>query len=129
MSKITTTKKIVMEDLPEQHRPWLVKLVEPLNRFLEQAYAALVGGLTLGDNLKAQVSTITLTATTTTTQSVMWTKNEKPTAVFIGQIADEAGTAVPNYVFTWTYADNALHLTFTGLTAAHKYSIKIIGLV
>lgn len=129
MAKINSSKKLVLEDLPAEVRPWMKKVVEPLNRFLEQVYYALVNGLTITDNLKAQLSTSTVEPNQVYPIRIAWTLNERPNAVLVASISDDLGQAVPAYSMTWTYDSGVLKLTFNGLTAANKYNLKILGLV
>lgn len=129
MSKITSTKKLILEDYPADVRPWLAKLIEPLNKFLEQSYYALVQGLTIADNLKGSLQTAKITATSLSSFKVAWKVNEKPSVVLIAQIADDSGTSVPAHSLVWTYNEGQIYLTVNGLTAGNNYTIKILGLV
>jgi hypothetical protein len=129
LSKISSTKKVILEDLPAEVRPWMKKLIDPLNRFLEQTYYALVQGLTTADNLKAQVNTITVAANTTYPIEYAWKLNERPTAVWVANISDTTGALVPAFSTSWTYDNGQVKVTLNGLTAANKYTLKLIGLV
>ena len=129
MSKISSTKKVILEDLPAEVRPWMKKLIDPLNRFLEQTYYALVQGLTVSENLKGQVNTITVAANTTYPIEYAWKLNERPTAVWVANISDTTGALVPAFSTSWTYDNGQVKVTLNGLTAANKYTLKLIGLV
>jgi len=52
-------RNLVREDFAEA--PWIEKLIRPLNAVLGQVRAALANGLTLGENLNAQVKTLDVT--------------------------------------------------------------------
>lgn len=127
MAKINSTKRLILEEFPAEVRGWLKKLVEPLNRFIEQVYFALVNGLTIKDNLKAQTNTLTLEAGSTEVK-FSWNLNERPTVVLQGNIIDTTGAAVQPYSMSWVYQDGQVTLTFTGL-AANKHTITTLGLV
>lgn len=129
MAKINSTKKVVIEEFPEDVRGWMRKLLDPLNRFLEQAYFALVKGLTIGDNLKAQVNSYTVTTTQTYPISIGWNLNERPTAYLVAQIQNPTGAAVPAYAMEWYYDNRQVKVTLTGLTAATKYNVTFLGIV
>jgi hypothetical protein len=127
MAKINSTKRIIIEEFPVEVRSWLKKLIEPLNRFLEQVYFALVNGLTVRENLKAQVNTLTLEASASTVK-FSWNLNERPTAVFVANILDTTGVVVSPYSMSWVYDNGQVELTLNGL-AANKHTLTILGLV
>lgn len=128
MAKINSTKKLVIEDYPAEVRPWLRKLIDPLNRFLEQVYFALVQGLTTKDNLKAQVNTITIAANQTYPVKISWNLNERPTAVFAANIVDTTGAAVDPHSFSWVYNNSQVEITLNGLSA-NEHKLTTLGLV
>lgn len=128
MAKINSTKRIIVEEFPTEVRGWLKKLIEPLNRFLEQVYYALVNGLTVKENLKAQTNTITIDATQAYPVKVSWNLNERPTAVFEANIVDETGALVNAHSFSWVYNNGQVEVTLNGL-AARKHTLTILGLV
>lgn len=59
MSKAPEFRPLAKEELPEA--PWIGKLLEPLNRFLSGVRSSLANGLTIADNLNAEVRTIEFT--------------------------------------------------------------------
>jgi hypothetical protein len=129
MAKISSTKKITIEEFPSEVRGWLRKLVDPLNRFLEQVYYALVNGLTIRDNLKAQCKPLTVAVGQTYPIKQSWGLNERPTAVLVAQIAESAGGSVPAYSMVWVYDSGTLEITFVGLDPTKKYNVSILGQV
>lgn len=132
MAKISATKKLILEDFAEQ-RPWIDKLVQPVNAFFEQVYFALVGGLTISDNLKAQKWDYTLGLGQDYTQAVklQWNRNEKPTAVIIGYIREISGApaSIGNHSLEWYFNDGNIEVKFNGLVNTKKYLVRIVGLV
>lgn len=129
MGKISSSKKIILEDFPKEVRVWLPKLSDPLNRFLEQVYASLVNGITLSDNIKSRVYRISIRAGETE-KSVQWTLNERPNDVRIANIrtsADAAPSAA--YSMSWKFVNGQIDMTFIGLDAGTKYTATIVGQV
>ncbi len=129
MAKITSTKKLVLEDYPAEVKPWIKKLLDPLNRFLEQAYYALVQGLTIEDNLKGQVSSLDVVASQEYPIAFAWRLNERPTALLVANCSESTGGTVAAFSTGWTYSNGQVLVTFTGLDTAKKYTIKLVGLV
>lgn len=129
MAKINSTKKLVIEDYPAEVRPWLRKLVDPLNRFLEQAYYALVQGLTTKDNLKAQTNSIKITTNQTYPIKFAWALNERPTAVWAANVVESTGAVVDPFSVSWIYDNGTVKLTLNGLDSSKEYTATIIGLV
>ena len=130
MAKLNTIRRLVVEDYPKEVRPWLTKMIYILNPFLEQVYTALVNGLTLRDNSKAQVFSLTISAGETD-KLLKWDVNEKPTSVTIGQIVKTDGTHPTNQItMTWLFTqENQLSIKFNGLNSSNEYSATIVGLV
>ena len=129
MAKINSTKKLIIEDFPAEVRPWLKKLIDPLNRFLEQAYYALVQGLTTADNLKAQVNSFTVTTNQVYPIKFAWKLNERPTAVWVANITESTGAAVAAFSTSWVYDNGQVEVTLNGLSSSNEYNLKLIGLV
>jgi hypothetical protein len=129
MAKINSTKKIILEEFPGEVQGWLKKLVELLNRFIEQVYYALVNGLTIRDNLKSQVKPTTIAVGQTYPVKMSWDVNERPTAVMVAQITESANGTIPAYSLAWVFNNGTLELTFVGLDPTKKYFVSILGLV
>lgn len=129
MAKINSTKKLIIEDYPADVRPWLKKMIDPLNRFLEQVYYALVKGLTVSDNLKAQINTVSVAVGQTYPIKFAWTLNERPSAVWVANCSEDSGGTVAAYSIAWVYNNGQIEVTLTGLDNAKAYTFKIIGLV
>lgn len=127
--KLSTIKKIIIEDFPSEQRKWLPKLTVPLNNFLEQGYKALAKGLTISDNLRAETTRLRILAGETT-RKIRWTQVEKPTVCFLGGITYNNGVAPDTViVMYWTYAEGQITLTFKGLDAAEIYDVVIFAMV
>ena len=121
--KITSTKKVIVEDFATENRSLVQRLAIILNSFLDQVTQALTSNLTLADNLKAKVYTQQL-ATDATTFRVSWDLNEKPTSVYIGHVARVDAVAPEIHSFHWTYSDKIITCTVSGLgSAVHNLTI------
>lgn len=129
--KFATTKTIVLEEFPSEVRGWLTKLVRPLNQFLEQVYKTLVNGITLRDNLKGQVDEISIGEQQVYPIKLAWKQNEKPTAVLLGKLAENASafSLLPAHSFQWNYNQGQLEIYFIGLDANTAYKATIVSLV
>jgi hypothetical protein len=127
--KISSIKKLVVEDYKSEVRETIQRLATVLNPFLDQVVQAMSGNLTTRDNLKCKVYSIELPAGTST-YTVAWPLNEKPTSVHIGQLTKNDFSA-PAAVFalSWRYDSAKIILTFIGLNASFAHKITIIGAV
>lgn len=126
--KISTVKKLVLEDFPAANRDLIQKLAQVLNPFLDQQTTALTSNLTI-ENLKGRQFTIDLKAAQTTA-SVAWDLNEKPTIVVVAKLTKSDGVTPPSGVFSmsWTYnTKNQIALTFQGLDSGTAYKVVIEG--
>lgn len=132
MSKLSATKKLILEEFSAQ-RPWIDKLIPPLNQFLEQVYYALVGGLTLADNLKGKKLPIVLKNPTAASfpVKIRWPLNEAPTYVVIGKIGEDspAPGTIPVHSMQWDYNDGQILVTVNGLDSTKTYNLLIVGQV
>lgn len=126
--KLSVIKRILVESFPSDVQKWVPAIVQPLNSFMDQVAKALSSGLTVRDNLKTQVYTITLSASQTYPLAVSYDLNEKPLEVRVGRIAAQDGSALPAHSFTWTWKGTQLDLTFNGLSAV-KYDVILIAQV
>ena len=126
--KLSVIKRILVESFPSDVQKWVPAIVQPLNSFMDQVTKALSSGLTVRDNFKTQVYTITLSASQTYPLTVSYDVNEKPTELRVARIAAQDGSALPVYSFTWTWKGNQLDMTFNGLSAV-KYDVTLIAQV
>ena len=127
--KIAAAKKIIVEDFPAENRDLIKRLSGVLNQFLDQISQCVSNNLTLKDNIKGKVYTIFL-AKNQTTYKLKWDVNEKPTAVFIGQITKNNKEVVTDvYALSWLYNSGFIELTFLGLTVDTSYDATIVGIV
>lgn len=131
MSKISATRKLILEEFTAQ-RPWIDRLIPTINLFFEQVYFALVGGITLRDNIKAQVNELKIrNPANPYTVTYQWNKNEVPTEVRVGQIVEDNANpgTIPAYSFQWLYRNGQIELVIGGLDTTKEYKLRVIGQV
>lgn len=129
--KISSIKKIVLEEFPSEVRGWLVRLISPLNQFLEQTYQILTNGITLRDNMKQQTIDLDVAAGQVYPIKVAYRLNERPTSVTIGHIVENnaAPGVIPVHSMQWTYVNGTLEVSFSGLSALKAYKTTLIAQV
>ena len=128
MAKITSVKRLVLEDFPNDVRGWLgSKLLQPLNGFIDQTVTALTSNLTIADNFKAKKYEVSVTNNQVYPIKLSYTLNERPSEVRIASVVPSDGST-PTAVFSvfWRYVDGGLQITFIGLETAKKYNVNII---
>ena len=131
MAKVTSVKRLVLEDFPNEIRGWLgSKLLEPLNGFIDQTVTALTNNLTISDNFKAKKYEVSVTNDQVYPIKLSYTLNERPSEVRIASVVPSDGS-IPTAVFSvfWRYVDNQLQITFLGLETAKKYNVNLIAQV
>jgi hypothetical protein len=132
MAKLTAIKRFILEDFPAEPRKWLIKLIAPLNQFLDQTLTALQGGLTIRDNFKATTYQLSVSANQAYPMRLSYGLNERPTDVRIASLVENSGaptapTAAP-FPY-WTYDNGQLSVTFIGLDASKKWSVTLVAQV
>jgi hypothetical protein len=129
MSKITNSKKIAPEDFKDQ-RPWIEKLLSPINQYFQDSASILNNGILLRDNVMAQDYTTTLRtdgARTTASFSWKWNQKQAPSIVQVAQLIEIGSDTVPATGFTWTFSANSVTCSISNLSASKDYTIKITG--
>jgi hypothetical protein len=130
MSKITNSKKIAPEDFKDQ-RPWIEKLLAPINQFFQDGSNILNNGILLRDNVMSQEYSTSLNSNgvrTTATFSWKWNQKQAPSLVLIAQLIEVGSSTVPAVGFTWTYTGTSITCSLSNLSASKDYTIKVTGL-
>ena len=126
--RLNSAKRIIAEDFPKDVE-LVRKLADILNPFIFGVFTAISKQLTIAENLKAKTLTVNLLAGESTT-SQNWDINEKPSAVFIGNILKSDGNQVSQVVnLSWILNGSQLEIKFNGLDASTAYKITLIGQV
>lgn len=127
MAKISASKKIIIEDYQPEYRDLIQRLSFIINPFLDQAVTAVNQQITYRDNLKSKIYQFSLDAGVSTIP-LAWDLNERPTAVYIGNLLKSDNTPPSSpFSLSWYYAEGKVRLTFIGLNAANKHLITVIG--
>lgn len=132
MAKLPNQKRFLTEDFPSQ-KSWIGALLQSLNQFMESVVGSLDRGLTVADNMDAQMAQVTVTSTgsgvITEPASFKVTTRSRPTQLLVGKVEVVSGSAVTAAVFpTWEFvpASNTLKITsIAGLANSSKYKINL----
>jgi hypothetical protein len=139
MASLPPVKKITKEDLRDAPS-WVTYLLNPLNTFMESVYSALDSNLTLGDNISADIVTISFKTRSdygTTTpltdgwevQKVKSTTRYRPKSVVVGGIVDKEkfSTITSNIFVHWEFLNGFINIKYiTGLEASKKYEVNLL---
>ena len=127
--KMTPSKKLIPEDFPSDDRELIKRVSQVFNPFMDNVVQSLTNALTLRDNQKCKVYVYELGVAATSTK-LAWDLNEKPTALFVGQVTKGNREAVTQaYALSWLFVDNKIEATMIGLDATVKHEITLIGMV
>jgi hypothetical protein len=129
--KISSSRKILLEELPSEVRKWFGTVQAIINPFFDQVYRVLTGGITLEDNIKAQKISIDIQANQVYPISVSYRLNERPYAVLLANIYEDNNTTqdVQNYSFNWYYVNGSIKIYFSGLDASKAYKAQLFSMV
>jgi hypothetical protein len=121
MAGLPPVKRLVQEDFASQ-KSWIGLLLGPLNDFMTAVYNGLNRGLTFGENMKAQVKTLTVDNTQPTFTPIEFTSTiGRPAALWVVKIEDRAGA--PQVVrapvtVDWSYSNGLVYINnVSGLTS------------
>jgi hypothetical protein len=133
MSEIPQIRRLLVEDFIEQ-KDWISKLFIPLNNFMDGTFIALNRGVTLRQNMAADLKIVTVNRVPTSADyiGIPWTIPQKPISLHIGRIVRTDNTAVvlANAVqVQWEY-DSSKGLRLTNLigitpTATATYDLTL----
>lgn len=130
MGMLPSIKRFLTEDFPDQ-ASWIGTLFYPLNEFLQTVYSNLNNGLTLSQNMLAQVVTLPIKGSSPTT-SFSWnfSKSGNPIGVTVVNALNTngSGSGVLGAVSCqWSYSAGVISiLNITGLNAANSYNVTFI---
>lgn len=132
MAKIPSFKRILSDQLTKYQ-----DLQEPvfsvLNSFMESVTRALNGQLTFKENLDAQVMTFQDDGQYPV--KLAWTRDSKPTALWLGSISRVDGADVtlsvavtPNWKFNQSGQIEIISMTGLSASSINKYNITLIAI-
>lgn len=134
MSDLPQTRRILVEDFPEQKK-WIENLLTPLNNFMESTYLAFDRNLTIRQNMAADIRVVVVDRVPTATNyiSVLWTLKSSPISVHLGRIqrADNNALVLANAIqIDWDF-DRKLGLRLTNLIGItpdpdNRYNLTLV---
>lgn len=129
MGQLPTIKRFLSEDFPTE-ASWIGTLLFPLNLLLNTIYANLNNGLTISQNMLAQVKTLSVSGSSPTTTFNWNYPNAQPIGITLVQCLQ---TDSPAKVITaatsvaWSYAGGVITINnVAGLSSGHTYSCTFI---
>lgn len=129
MGLLPPIKRFLTEDFPEQ-ASWIGTLLYPLNQFLNTVYSNLNNGITLAQNMFAQIATLPIKGSSPTT-SFTWKFQTagSPIGVSVINVSLSSGTgsALGAVTCQWSYSAGIISISnITGLDSANSYNITFI---
>ena len=138
MASLPTIKRVQRSDLGSDVPVWVDSLLSPINQFIEEVYSAFNRNLTIAENVKGQIKTITFRTPSNYTSkgfdeiTYLNTLGRKTQILIIGYI-EEIGTPKKKHdavTISW-YVNNDGTISFqymTGLDNSKQYNITLLGL-
>lgn len=136
MARIPQNRVLDKNDFPDQEE-WISELLSPINDFFGIVVRALNKGLTLEENLNAQLHEIVFNTDGSVTNPFpirfRSTTTSKPRIVLLGKIEEISGnpqTITNATTIDWTFAESQVRINnITGLDANKTYKALFISLV
>lgn len=124
------------EDFGPNEKPWIGKLLLPINQFLLAATSAINGNIELGINIpcQTQVMTFVYGASTDFPKTFLWKQANKPVEMRVAQALEDGAPIA--LVISWSYSNtqvsiaSMVKLTTSGvsaLTVGSTYNITLRG--
>jgi hypothetical protein len=118
MGALPAIKRFLVDDFPEQ-ASWIGTLLYPLNLLLNTVYSNLNNGITIAQNLTAQINTLAITGSSpTTTFNWKFSGSGAPSLVQIGNIKLPNGsipTLTAAVMVLWSYDSGVVTVSLVGL--------------
>lgn len=119
-------KRILQEDFKDQ--PWIGRLLTPINEIFSQLNSIINGGLTIKDNLRAEIKELEIRDTDIPLK-FRCKYPEKPKSIVVGFVEEIAGSpaVITNPVWVhWSWDQEVVTvLSVTGITPGTKYRINL----
>lgn len=134
MGSLPPIKRFLADDYPKEEQSWINTLLYPLNLLLNTIYSNLNNGLTIGQNMQAQLNTLPVTGASPTT-SYQWKFSTAgaPAAVLIGNVVQTNGTSQPitqAVTCSWSYNAGIVSINnVTGLTKGNSYNVTFMTFI
>lgn len=130
MGALPTIKRFLTEDYPTQ-TAWIGALLYPLNLLLNTIYSNLNNGLTIGQNMLAQINTLSISGSSPST-TFLWKFSGGGAPIGISAVnvvqTNGAAVAISNAVScSWSYNAGVITINnVTGLNAGNTYNVTFI---
>lgn len=130
MGTLPSIKRFAVDDYPDQ-ASWIGTLLYPLNLLLNTIYANLNNGITIAQNLQAQVAILPMAGSAPTT-SIQWkfASIGAPLGITVVNVAQSNGSSTTNLGAVscqWSYSAGTISITnITGLNSANSYNVTFI---
>lgn len=131
MANVPEKQQIVPEDFRPDEQELAAKIADPVNTYIEQLNGILDNGLTIADNLRAEIRVVNVTGGQPTTFS--YARSSKPVGLWVidySNITDPTEVLSVAVQAKWSY-DGRGNITLnnvTGLTGGEKYNITLIAI-
>lgn len=132
MASLPKIRRIMREDFRDAPE-WLDRLLYPINLFLDSVYTALNRNLTFGENVRAQVKTIQITAgATAEDNSFSFTATiAQVQGVILLSAVQQSATYTPIgdpiSISSWRFSNGMVLIdSIPGLTAGQLYTITVL---
>lgn len=131
MGTLPAIKRFLADDYPGDVQKWINTLLYPLNLLLNTLYANLNNGLTIAQNLTAQINTLSITGSSpTTTFNWKFSGSGAPSLVQIGNIQLTNGS-IPSLtaavMVLWNYNAGVVTVSLVGLPkSSTSYNVTFV---
>lgn len=125
--RLPALKKLLQEDFKEQGS-WIGSLLNPINTFLTTVSNGLSNGLTVRENMLAQIKTVLVSGANPST-SFAYPYATKPIGCLVLNITESNGTPAFTPPIKWVYSAGQSLITVNGLEITKTYNITfyVIG--
>lgn len=125
--RLPPIKRFLMEDF-QTEASWIGRLIIPLNTFMTIMTNGLDNGMTISENMLAQIKTISVSGATSQT-SFLWPFQIKPIGCHVIACTKADGTPFQNPGVTFTFSQGLVQVTLTGLSPTDNYFVTfhVIG--
>jgi hypothetical protein len=134
MAQVPVQTKLLIEDVPKEHRGWMTRLISPLNQFISSTVAAMTRDLTFEQNIRCQIKEIVFVNNADAFPLVFkCSLAKRPMAVWKANIVDVSADVMP---FTgiaidipdWSYNQSReVEINqISGLNEDQKYRLTVI---
>lgn len=128
MATLPVIKRFLTEDFPSQ-ASWIGVLFYPLNLLLNTIYSALNNGITLSQNVQAQVATLPVSGAS---PSVSVPYKYSPTTPLGVTVVNVVQTSTPAVALTaavgcaWSLNNGIMTMTVQGLNSTSTYNVTFV---